>query len=237
MDLFRRLIDLVGPSSAEGASPEDPEAPTALSGPERLFFAATAFLAALGLGGVWGIAAGSHDGHLAVDNVGKVPVLLVVSTLVALPVALLVFRLSARKGRVTDLLMAHSLGLFAGCLALALMSPLVALYQYTSSFAGMPAAVGSGLLGGLVALLVVVRVIRKLSPGMAGRVYGAPIALVLVLQGAALAQLASVTTPIFPHRTAVGQGVDGLVRRHEVVRPSDDGTTSPAPTPVVEAAR
>ncbi|MFO0670212.1 MAG: hypothetical protein U0235_11380 [Polyangiaceae bacterium] len=198
MELFRRLLDLVGPSNADRPAPDDPDAPSALSGPERLFFAATAFLAALGLGAVWGIAAGSHDAHLAVDNVGKVPVLLVASSLVSLPVALLVFRLTARQGRVTDLLMAHALGLFAGCLALALLSPLVALYQYTSSFAGMPVAVGSGVLGALVALLVVVRVIRKLSPGLAGRVYGAPIALVLVLQAAALAQLASVTTPVFP---------------------------------------
>ena len=88
--------------------------------------------------------------------------------------------------------------------------------------------------GALVALLVVVRVIRKLSPGLAGRVYGAPIALVLVLQAAALAQLASVTTPVFPTRTPMGQGVDGLVKRHAAPAHTAEENT---PAPVVEAAR
>lgn len=205
MSTLFRLLDLVSPPREE-ASETRP-----LTRAERLLFAALAFLAALGLGAIWGVAAGSHDGHLALDNIGKVPILLIGSSLVSLPVGLLVFRLTATRGRASDMLVAHASGAFTGCLALALLSPLVALYQYSSSFAGMPVAIATGVLGVVVAVAVLVRVLRKLSPDLAGRAYGAPVALILVLQLAALAQLASVTTPVFPTRTPMGRGVDGLV--------------------------
>lgn len=228
MELVPALLDLVSPGGE----------PRPLSRAERLLFAATSFLAALGLGALWGVAAGSHDGHLALDNVGKVPVLLLGSSLVALPVGLLVFRLTSTRGRVSDMLLAHAVGSFAGCLTLALLSPLVALYQFSSSFAGTPVALASGVIGVLVALMVVVRVLRKLSPGVAVRTYGAPLALVAMLQLAALAQLASVTTPVFRDRTPLGKGVDGLVH-HRAPRGSSTTTSGevPADPPAVEAAR
>lgn len=207
-NVWNRLLALLSPRGAD--DPEDVD-PSALSRVQRLSFAAAALLLAVVLGGVWGVAAGSHDHHLALDNIGKVPVLLVGSSLVALPVALFVFRLIARIGRATDLVLAHALGVFAGCVTLALLAPLVALYQYSSSFAGMPVAILSAVLALVVAVAIVVRVLRKLAPRGALATYAAPVGLVLALQLAALAQLASVTTPVFPTRTLAGRGVDGLV--------------------------
>ena len=205
MTVLHRLLDFVSPSR------DDDSTSPALSRTQRVFFASVAMLAALALGAVWGVAAGSHDHHIALDNIGKVPVLLVGSSLVALPVALLVFKLLAKRGRATDLVLAHALGLFAGCLALALLSPLVALYQYSSSFAGMPVAVGTALLAIAIVVGIVIRVLHKLAPQGAISTYAVPVALLLTLQIAALAQFASITTPVFPTRTPLGRGVDGLV--------------------------
>lgn len=227
MELIPALLDLVSPARDHGEGSRASGEPRPLSRAERLLFAAVAFLSALALGALWGVAAGSHDGHFAFDNVGKVPVLLVGSSLVALPVGLLVFRLTTSRGRATDLVMAHAVGAFAGCLALALLAPLVALYQFSSSIAGTPVAVGSGVLGIVIAVAVLVRVLRKLAPGLVARTYGTSVALVLVLQVAALAQLASVTTPVFRSRTSFGKGVDGLVH-HDA---------KPAPLPEPEAER
>lgn len=222
MVTFDRLLELVSPREATSES-------RALTRNERLLFAALAFLAALGLGAIWGVAAGSHDGHLALDNIGKVPVLLVGSSLVSLPVGLLVFRLTATRGRATDMMVAHALGAFTGCLSLALLSPIVALYQYSSSFAGVPVAIASAALGVIVAVLVLIRVLRKLSPEIAVRAYGVPVGLVLVMQLAALAQLASITTPVFPTRTPLGRGVDGLVNlpRETTTTGAPAGATAP----------
>jgi hypothetical protein len=202
MNVWSRLLDLVSPNRNEPtAKPE--------SWRERIFIAAIALLTAIGLGGLWGIAAGSHDHHFAFDNVGKVPVLLIASSLVALPIGLFVFRLVATRGRTTDLIMAHAVGTFAGCATLALLAPLVALYQYSSSFAGVPVALGSAVLGAIVAFGVLVRVLRKIAP-QSSRAHAGAVGLMLALQLAALAQLASMTTPVFPSRTPFGRGVDGI---------------------------
>ncbi|MBK6697171.1 MAG: hypothetical protein IPG50_34030 [Myxococcales bacterium] len=208
MQVFPRLLDLVSPTRTDDSAAN-------MSRTERAFFAAVALLVSVALGALWGVAAGSHDHHLALDNIGKVPVLVVGSSLVALPVALFVFRLLARGGRASDLMLAHAVGVFAGCLVLALLSPLVALYQFSSSFAGVPVALGSAVLSVVVAVGVVVRVLRKLAPEGSAALYAPPVALALVLQLAALAQIASIATPVFPTRTPMGRGVDGLVQHAE----------------------
>ena len=61
-----------------------------MSGARRLSLAALAFLVALLLVALWGIAAGSVGGHFALVNAVSVPLLLLVSSAAALPVVLIV---------------------------------------------------------------------------------------------------------------------------------------------------
>jgi hypothetical protein len=204
MQSLVQLFDFVGPEGPSSSSTEP-------QGSRRLLLAAVACLAAIAFAGVWGVAAGSHAGRLAFDNAVKVPMLLVVSSLAALPASLLLFRLTARKGRVTDLLVGHSAGMFTGTLVLALLAPLVALYQYSSAWAGPMVAFVSAVIGILVGVAIAIRVLRKLLPGNEER-RGAilPVGLLVVLQTAALLQLASMTSAVFPTRTMFGRGIDAI---------------------------
>jgi hypothetical protein len=205
------ILEMVRPQTETArvtAHPHSPEPTRA----RRAALAITAFLSALALAAVWSIAAGTVPGHLALDNVIKVPLLIVVSSIAALPLGLLVHRLTAFAGRASDLLIGHAVGTFVGALVLALLSPLVALYQHSSTWAGPAFAVVSALVAIAVAFLVFVRVLARLHQGDGRKGLVLPAALLLVLQLAALAQLASITTPIFPHRTVAGHGIDALSR-------------------------
>jgi hypothetical protein len=202
MQSFEELLAFIGPQ---------PFPATQLTRARRFFIASFAFIAALVLVAVWGIAAGSCAGHLALANAVRVPVLLMGSSLVGLPVGLLVFRLTVRDGRASDLLLGHAGATFAAALALALLAPLVALYQYSSSWAGPVVALASAVVGALVGLLILVRTLGKLAPEpRARRNLLGPVALLCVLELAALLQIAAVAPPIFPQRTTVGHGIDAL---------------------------
>jgi Kef-type K+ transport system membrane component KefB len=205
MHTLVELLDFVSPSDASRAAAKPPE-----SRAGRLLLAVTAFLAALVCAGLWGLAAGSGSGRVAVGNLFEVPMLLVVSSLAALPAGLLAFRLTARGGRSTDLLVAHASAIFAGSLVLALLAPIVALYQHSSAFAGPIVAFATAVIGVGVACAVLLRTLGKLVAREKRRAFWPAVSLLLVLQLAALAQVASITAPVFPHRTAFGRGVDGL---------------------------
>jgi hypothetical protein len=179
------LLDFVGPEAPSSSPSSRPP-----HGAQRLLLAAVACLLAVAFAGIWGVAAGSHAGRLAFDNAVKVPMLLVVSSLAALPASLLLFRLTAQKGKVADL---------------------VALYQYSSAWAGPIVAFASAVIGLGVGVAIAVRVLGKLLPGPEERRSALlPVALLVVLQTAALLQLASMTTSVFPQRTTFGRGIDAL---------------------------
>jgi hypothetical protein len=177
----------------------------------RFSLSAFAFLAALAMTAAWGVAAGSHDGTIAFSNALKVPILLVVSSLAALPVVLVLFRMLAPHGDTSDLVVGHAMGTFGGSLVLVLLAPLVALYQCSSAWAGPVVAFVSALIGIAVAIFCFTRTVAKLRPTREER-RGVllPMIMLFVLQASALAQLASMTSPVFPHRTHFGQGVDAL---------------------------
>jgi hypothetical protein len=208
MNSFFQILEMVRPDG------ETPRATPSLdaSGARRALLAITAFLSALALAAVWGVAAGSVPGHLALDNLIKVPLLLVVSAMAALPLALLVHRLTSSRGRGSDLLIGHALGTFVGALVLALLAPLVALYQHSSTWAGPAFALGSAFLAIAVAFAVFIRILGKIHTDGPRRALVAPAGLLLFLQLAALVQLASITTPIFPQRTTLGHGIDAISR-------------------------
>ncbi|WP_394842491.1 hypothetical protein LZC95_36155 [Pendulispora brunnea] len=202
MQAFSQLVDVVGPSRA-GTRPEIGRA-------QRIFLSSMAFLGALVLAGVWGIAAGSHQAHFGLDSAFKVPLLLLASVLAALPLGLLVFRLTSTTGRASDLVLGHAAATFTGSLVLALLSPIVALYQYSSAWAGPVVAVASLAVAIGVSFAIFLRVLSKLAAGGTWVPFVVPVALLLVLQGAALFQLASISTPILQERTLIERGIDGV---------------------------
>src|SRR5262249_2259503 len=147
----------------------------------------------------------------ALANFVKVPMLLSVSGLAALPAVLLGWRLfGARSLRSTDIMVAYGVALFGGALVLAVLAPIVALYMHSSGFAGPYVALGRAAAGAAVGGLTFLRTLGRLAPRENKRTFLPPAFVLGCVQVAALAQLASVTSPIFDHRTRFGHGIDGL---------------------------
>lgn len=203
MNTLAQLLDLVSPRKNAVDIP---------SSHERAYVAAAAFVVALACAALWGLAAGSGAGHLAIQNVLSVPMLVAVSTVASLPLGLLAFRLTQSGGRTTDLVLAHSAALFGGALVLLLLSPLVALYQLSSAWAGPLIAVGTAVVAFGCGVALFVRVLGKLAGVGGTRPFIVPVGLLVVVQIASLAQLSSLAPPVLPTRTAFGHGVDALVR-------------------------
>lgn len=206
MKPFVSLLELASPGASLADSPDTASLPTRT---EKLMLATTGLLGAVGLAAIWGVAANSSAPH-ALSNALKVPMLVVVSGAASLPITALAWKLTAgRNAKVTSLLVAYSAAVFAGTLVLALLAPIVALYQHSSTFAGPWVAIGSAVAGFVAAACVFVRVLRKLGTGGgAGR--NLAVGLLLVIQLLTLSQLASVLPPVFGQRTAFGRGIDGL---------------------------
>ena len=179
-----------------------------MSRAERLYVAGIAFACALACAAVWGVAAGSGSGTFAVRNLASVPMLVVVSTLASLPLGMLALRLTTAQGRPSDLLVAHSGATFAAALTMLLLAPLVALYQFSSAWAGPMVAVLTVVLAFACGVAVFVRMLRKL--GAVGPALVVPVVLLAVVQVASIAQLSALAPPILPTRTTFGHGVDGL---------------------------
>ncbi len=201
MQAISQLLDFVSPGPNDGAP---------LGRAQRTLISVQAVLASLLFAGAWGIAAGSHAHHFALGNAVTVPLLLLVSSVAALPPGLLVFRLTAREGRVSDLLVSHAMACFTGTLVLALLAPIVALYQHSSSWAGPAIALASAFVGLGVACAILLRILGKLVKPGTRRSLVVPVVLLVVLQIAALMQLASVAPAVFPTRTVFGRGVDSV---------------------------
>jgi hypothetical protein len=136
------------------------------------------------------------------------------SSVASLPLGLLVFRLTVAEGSASALVLGHAGAVFGGTLVLAFLTPIVALYQYSSSWAGPVVAYGSAFVGIAIGLALLVRSLGKLVPEpRARRGLLAPAALLCLVQGAALLQLSAVAPPVMPHRTVLGRGIDGIASR------------------------
>jgi hypothetical protein len=220
MHAFEQLFALLGPRPLASAT----------SRAQRLFLAALAFISALALSAVWGVAAGSHDGRFAIDNAVSVPLVLLMSSVASLPLGILVFGLTMAEGRASDLVLAHAGAVFGGSLVLAFLTPIVGLYQYSSSWAGPIVASSSAIVGIAIGLALLVRSLAKLVPDPRGRrgIIG-PVALLCAVQGAALLQLSAIAPPILPHRTVLGGGIDGMAAHVGSTRPAAPRTRGDEP--------
>jgi hypothetical protein len=189
-------------------------APSAKAPEGRARRGVLAFVGLLGgvvCAGIWGACATANLAG-ATSNLVKVPMLLVVSALATLPAVLFFTQLfGGGRTRASDLFLAYSAAFFGGTLTLAVLSPIVALYEHSSRFFGPYASMASVVAGLAVAVVLLVRTLRRVASSATPWTTFLPSVIALVvLQGAALAQLSSSVSPVFDHRTRFGHGVDGL---------------------------
>lgn len=177
----------------------------------RLQLVVFALLASLVFAAAWGLAAGSQSAVLAVANLYKVPMVVLMSCAFAAPAGLLAWRLSGTRVRGSDLALGFAGSVFGGTLVLAVLAPLVALYYHSSAWAGPVLGLGSACLALFAGtLMFVCGVIRRLDPGTKKRTVLLPVAVTVAMQLLTLLQLASLASPIFPERTAFSGGIDHI---------------------------
>ena len=209
-DTFRVLLDLAG-----GTAPDEQLSPA-----RRRQLLASAGLLSVAFAGIWGLAAGSGSLGLAVANLYKVPMVVLLSAITALPAGLVALRLTNAKLTALELASAFALAIFGGTLVLATLAPLVAIYYHTSSKAGVPLALASVFVAlGTATLLfgrsVARRVLEKTGSEVAGRAGSLlAVAVLVTLFVAALLQYVALASPIIGEvGTRFDGGFDGVFGR------------------------
>jgi len=168
-----------------------------------------AALSALAIGALWGAAAGSVSTGLAVANLYKVPMVILLSSLSALPAGLLAWHALSRQSA-ASFLVAHARGMLGGALILGACAPLVALYSHTSALSG-PVIAQVSVIAALVsgAATFAWAALKGAVPRERPRRVPA-VALCVLIQLAAALQLNVLAAPILPVPTAFSGGIDGL---------------------------
>jgi hypothetical protein len=175
---------------------------------------AQATLATVVFAAIYGVAAGSTDLALALGNAYKMPMVVLLSALVAVPVGLLTWKLTGSRARISSLLVGMSAGNFAAALVLAALAPLVALYYHTTGYLGGALALGVGGLAFLVGMVTVVRAVLSRAAVETGRwTVALPLLVLCTTQTLALVQFIHVASPILPEVTVFDGGIDAMVDR------------------------
>jgi len=167
---------------------------------------------ALAASAAWGAAAASSDLPLALCNLFKLPVIVLLSMLTALPLAIVLLRQLELGFSTRQLVLAHASATATAAIVLGAFAPLLGLYVRTSAHG----ALGLALISAAIALFsggaVFLRKIRHLAaPGELGRSL-AVASVILVAHGAAALQLVALATPILPVHTIFGAGIDGFLK-------------------------
>ena len=162
--------------------------------------------AALVLASIWGIAAGSESAQLSLANAYKVPMVILLSALTALPAGLVALRLTNARLPAVELASTFATSIFGGTLVLATLAPLVAIYYHTSSKAGLPLALGSVFVALATASLLFARAVaRRVSEKKS--LFAVVVLVALFL--AALLQFVALAAPIIgTHGTTFDGGFD-----------------------------
>jgi hypothetical protein len=187
--------------------------PTTRSG--QLMLTISALFCGLLLSAVWGLGAGSASAALALADVYKVPMVILLSAVTALPAGVVALKLANAKLPAADLVNAFATSIFGGTLVLATLAPLVAIYYHTSARAGVPLALGSVFVALATATLLFGRAVkRKLGVHAERRVASlVPVAILVTLFSAALLQYVALAAPIIPTDTVFSGGFDSVVPR------------------------
>ncbi len=145
-------------------------------------------------------------------NIYKLPMVLLLSALSAVPAGLLTWKLMGARGRASDLLMGLASANFTASLVLAVLAPIVALYYHTSGYLGGSLAMGACYLGLVVGLAVLVRALKQRVPEGTGFFHVAvPAAVLMAIQLATLVQFIYVASPILPEITVFDGGMDEML--------------------------
>jgi hypothetical protein len=171
--------------------------------------------ASLVLSAIWGVAAGSSSAALAVANAYKVPMVILLSAVTALPAGLVALRLTNAKLPAAELASAFASAIFGGTLVLATLAPLVAIYYHTSSKAGVPLALGSVFVALATATLLFARAVgRRVGREGEGRTASLiAVAVLVAVFVAALLQYVAVAAPIIGEVTRFDGGFDTMFTR------------------------
>lgn len=183
-------------------------------------FSVFALVTGLVLSSLWGIAAGSASASLALANAYKVPMVILLSALTALPAGLVALRLTNAKLHAAQLASAFATSIFGGTLVLATLAPLVAIYYHTSSKAGVPLALGSVFVALATASVLFSRsVARRVREATGSETQGRAASLIAVavlvtIFVAALLQYVALAAPIIGEvGTRFDGGFDGVFAR------------------------
>jgi len=178
----------------------------------RLQIVIGGLLAAIALASVWGLAAGCRVLPVAISNLYKLPMVVLLSTLGAVPAGLLAWKLTGAQYRATDLLANFTSGVLSGTLVLAVLSPILALYYHSSAWAGPMLALGSVFVALFVGSLIFVRGVgRRVGANWKSWSVVLPVVVTIVMQLATLLQLIAIASPILPEVTVFDGGLDRVV--------------------------
>jgi hypothetical protein len=158
---------------------------------------------------VWGLAAGAGSPALALANLYKVPMVITLSTLIALPAILTTRHLLELRATPLEVIGAITKSLFRAGLVLLSFAPLVAVYAYTSQWFSPLLAQISGGLAILCGALSLHSQLAKLEGSRARLLVLTAVSAVVL--GLALLQLIAIATPILSVPTVFGAGIDGVV--------------------------
>jgi hypothetical protein len=175
----------------------------------RLQLAIAGLLLSLVLAAIWGVAVGSRDPTLMIANAYKLPMIILLSAVFAIPAGMLTWKLSGAECRGTDLLLGFTSGVMSGTLVMAVLSPVVALYYHSSAWWGPVLAQGVISLAMLVGGVVFSRAVMTRVEGRRRTVV---LALVVfkAIHVATLLQLIALASPILPERTRFDRGIDEI---------------------------
>lgn len=180
----------------------------------QLVLTIAALFAGLVLSSLWGIAAGSSSAAMSIANAYKVPMVILLSALTALPAGVVALRLANARLGARDLISAFATSIFGGTLVLATLAPLVAIYYHTSSKAGVPLALGSVFVALATATMLFARAVGRKVRGEPGRMASLiPVVILVVLFSAALMQFVALASPIIGAVTTFHGGFDTVFSR------------------------
>jgi hypothetical protein len=201
LDQLKSLLQLAGghPLQAEDDGPA-----------RRTQLVILAAFASSLLAAAYGIAVAGDSLAFGLRNLYSMPMVIMLSSIGAVPAGLLAWKLMGSPTRASDLVLGMASGTFSGCLVLAVMSPLVALYQYTSDWMGAILALGTAALGLTVGMLVVIRSAWVRAPaGMGFSRSMVPVAVMLGVHMLTIVQLIA-TSSLMPEKTFLDNGIEAL---------------------------
>lgn len=200
---WTRLFDLIGGRRL----PEEDDGPA-----HRYQLMIGATLASALCAAMYGLAAGSTSTWLALSDVYKMPMVLILSALAAVPATLLAWKLFDAQHESSDILMGLATGNFTASLVLAVSAPIVALYYHTSGYLGGTIALCAAGLSVIVGVASGLRSVSwRVPEGVNPARYLVPVAVMTIFQLAVLVQLIHVASPILPEVTVFDGGMDAIL--------------------------